>query len=99
MVNLKVCFKTDLTKAYGTNTPITATSWPPTKSFLLLIGLSYANVCKELLDDLNRKQRHFLVGDTAKATYAFEQLVKIMPICQAAACFLNISFMALWKSF
>ena len=38
---------------------------------MLLIGLSYANVCKELLDDLNRKQRHFLVGDTAKATYAF----------------------------
>lgn len=26
MVNLKVHFKTDLTKAHGTNTPITATS-------------------------------------------------------------------------
>lgn len=56
MANLKAGFKTDLTKAYSTNTPVTATSQPPVKSFLLLIGLSYANICKELLNDLNKKQ-------------------------------------------
>lgn len=44
---------------------------------------------KELLNDLNKKkkQRHFLSVDTAESHDAFEQLVKIRPICQAAACF------------
>lgn len=67
MANLKAGFKTDLTKAYSTNTPITATSQPPGESFLLLIGLSYANICKELLNALNKRQWHFLLGDTAKS--------------------------------
>lgn len=53
MVRLKAGLKTDMTKAYSTNTPITATSQPPIQRFLLLISLSCANICKELLNDLN----------------------------------------------
>lgn len=62
MVSCKAGLKTDLTKAYGTNTPTTATSQPPMRRVLLLIGLSYANIYKELLNDLNEKQRHFSFG-------------------------------------
>lgn len=67
MVSCKAGLQTDLTKAYSTNTPITATSQSPIQRFLLLIGLSYDDICKELLNDLNGKQRHFLLGDTAKS--------------------------------
>lgn len=57
MVSCKAGLKTDLTKAYSTNTPITATSQPPIQRCLLLMGLSYANICKELLNDLNEKTK------------------------------------------